>query len=264
MTSEITNSEIIAQTGIQNRIAELKDTDTGNWDLMILSEKKFITIKKDEVNIRRCAYIYAKYVLPEIMESKKKVHLNLKESFAAELEFFKGIFKKHVGEVSSEVKEKELIEGWINAEEARQKHLGKLEDQITGPKELKVGNIINANGASTSSKLYSNEFAVSDLHVYCTGHSLLDGIKVSFTNHKIELFKILKKKCGNGTALALMVCIERSCGKNESAIKFLNLIRKIAKNEGNNHLELKIRNENVQKILALQYARDALELFGVG
>uniref|UniRef100_A0A914QM72 UBX domain-containing protein n=1 Tax=Panagrolaimus davidi TaxID=227884 RepID=A0A914QM72_9BILA len=262
MTSEITNSEIIAQTGLQNRVAELRDTDTGNWDLMILSEKKFITIEKDEVNIRRCAYIYAKYVLPEIMESKKKVHLNLKESFAAELEFFKGIFKKHVGEVSSEVKEKELIEGWINAEEARQKHLGKLEDQITGPKELKVGNIVNANGASTSSKLYSNEFAVNDLHVYCTGHSLLDGIKVSFTNHKIELFKILKEKCGNGTALALMVCIERSCGKNESAKKFLNLIRKIAKNEGNNHLELKIRNENVQKILALHYARNALELFG--
>uniref|UniRef100_A0AC34GT58 Uncharacterized protein n=1 Tax=Panagrolaimus sp. ES5 TaxID=591445 RepID=A0AC34GT58_9BILA len=229
MTSEITNSEIIAKTGVENRIVELKDTDAGNWDLMILSEKKFIKIKRDEVNIRRCAYIYAKYVLPELMDSKKNIDLNLKESFASELEFFKGIFKKHVDEVSAEIKEKELVEGWITAEEARQKHLGRLEDKITGPKELNIGTVVNANGPSTSLQ-YSNEFAVEDLLVYYSGHLFLENIKVRYTNHKIEIF--------------------------------LSLIQKLAKNEGTGHHELKIQNINVQKILGLQYARDALEMFG--
>lgn len=81
---------------------------------------------------------------------------------------------------------------------------------------------------------------------------------------------------GFGIALALMICIDRSC-KNVATKKFdfstkhflqkyfyrfLSLIQKLAKNEGTGHHELKIQNINVQKILGLQYARDALEMFG--
>lgn len=57
---------------------------------------------------------------------------------------------------------------------------------------MNIGTVVNANGPSTSLQ-YSNEFAVEDLLVYYSGHLFLENIKVRYTNHKIEMFKLLKE-----------------------------------------------------------------------
>uniref|UniRef100_A0A914X0F9 Uncharacterized protein n=1 Tax=Plectus sambesii TaxID=2011161 RepID=A0A914X0F9_9BILA len=226
LTSDITNGDIIANTNHQ-AVAELKDTATGEWKEMKLSVKSLaklnISRQNPDVNIRRCAYVYAKFAMSLATDKGNEISLNLRQSYAPELRFFVGLFDTCTREQRLIDANDESIKAQIAAEEARLQRLEKLGTQaVQQNASAHVGTILRdiSNKPSTSNNVRpapAVTFAIETIFTTFSGHDFLNGIRVPIDNQIEVLEKELIHRYGIGIGHAFLIAV-----RNRSNAEFFN------------------------------------------
>ncbi|PAV74564.1 hypothetical protein WR25_26823 isoform B [Diploscapter pachys] len=191
LSSGITNAEIIANIRESSRVAGMEDLDEGDRKDMLTSAKKFAKLKINQIdtNLRRCAYVYAKYAKPLLQGFDRNTALNIRESYATDLAKIKNVFEKILKEVVADQKTEEEIKSWADAEEARQKRF----EKSTQPNK-KTGTVLNEGtpqSANQSASGVSGYRTQANILTVPIGHPSFENIMALAKNAKVEIGKKL-------------------------------------------------------------------------
>ncbi|PAV56121.1 hypothetical protein WR25_10200 isoform J [Diploscapter pachys] len=275
LSSDIMSSEIIANTRESSRVAGMEDLDEGDRKDMLTSAKKFAKLKINQIdmNLRRCAYIYAKYAKPLLRGSDRDIALDIRESYAMDLANIKNVFEKILKEVIADQKTEEEIKSWADAEEARQKRFEKSTQPNRMSSVLNEGIPQSANQFASGVSGYRTRANILTVPI---GHPSFENIMAPAENAKVEIGKRLIETNGLGKGLALLFCLHNGGHNNEGNAlslnsnnfkEFLKLLQRIVDSATENSNAIKpasinLDNVLIKSIFKIKMAQFVVENFG--